>query len=81
MHKENGHNYLTICVFYLTSLQVDGNRRSWRSGAKVEKRLMRQWFLKTTHYFKVRDLMALVRVLLRFEWSGNYVNMKIVFAT
>lgn len=32
--------------------QVDANGYSWRSGAKVEKKLLKQWFIKTTKYSK-----------------------------
>jgi len=31
-------------------LQVDEEGKSWRSGALVEKKLMRQWYFKLTEY-------------------------------
>ena len=34
----------------LANEQVDGEGRSWRSGAKVEKRPLEQWFFKITDY-------------------------------
>ncbi len=34
----------------LANEQVDGEGRSWRSGALVEKRRLRQWFLRITAY-------------------------------
>jgi leucyl-tRNA synthetase len=34
----------------LANEQVDGEGRSWRSGAKVEKRELSQWFFKITAY-------------------------------
>jgi hypothetical protein len=34
--------------------QVDSQGRSWRSGAQVERRPLRQWFLRTTQFS--RDL-------------------------
>ncbi|XP_023224565.1 probable leucine--tRNA ligase, mitochondrial isoform X1 [Centruroides sculpturatus] len=36
----------------LADEQIDENGLSWRSGAKVEKRYLRQWFLRTTAFSK-----------------------------
>lgn len=36
----------------LANEQVDENGNSWRSGAKVEKKLLKQWFLRTTNFAK-----------------------------
>lgn len=36
----------------LANEQVDENGISWRSGAKVEKKLLKQWFIRTTNYAK-----------------------------
>lgn len=36
----------------LANEQVDENGHSWRSGAKVEKKLLKQWFLRTTNMAK-----------------------------
>ncbi|XP_017864363.1 PREDICTED: probable leucine--tRNA ligase, mitochondrial [Drosophila arizonae] len=36
----------------LADEQVDANGCSWRSGAKVEKKLLKQWFIRTTAYAK-----------------------------
>lgn len=36
----------------LANEQVDENGLSWRSGAKVEKKLLKQWFIRTTSYAK-----------------------------
>jgi leucyl-tRNA synthetase len=38
----------------LADEQIDEQGHSWRSGAKVEKRYLRQWYIKTTAYAKVR---------------------------
>lgn len=36
----------------LANEQVDENGNSWRSGAKVEKRLLKQWFIRSTNFAK-----------------------------
>ncbi|XP_050335231.1 leucine--tRNA ligase, mitochondrial [Bactrocera neohumeralis] len=36
----------------LADEQVDANGCSWRSGAKVQKKLLNQWFIRTTAYAK-----------------------------
>ncbi|KPJ16720.1 putative leucyl-tRNA synthetase, mitochondrial [Papilio machaon] len=36
----------------LADEQVDDNGCSWRSGAKVEKKVLTQWFIRTTKYAK-----------------------------
>lgn len=34
----------------LAEEQVDKHGRSWRSGAVVEKKLLKQWFIRTTRF-------------------------------
>ena len=39
----------------LANEQVDSDGCSWRSGAKVEQRMLDQWFFKITHYAEVSE--------------------------
>ena len=39
----------------LADEQIDEEGMSWRSGAKVEKRYLDQWYIKTTAYSQVGD--------------------------
>jgi leucyl-tRNA synthetase len=37
----------------LANEQIDENGRSWRSGCLVEKKILKQWFIKSSVYAKV----------------------------
>lgn len=50
--KEEYVNWDPIDKTVLAEEQVDVNNISWRSGAKVEKRLLNQWFIRTTAFAK-----------------------------
>ncbi|EGX91464.1 leucyl-tRNA synthetase [Cordyceps militaris CM01] len=43
-------NYDPVDKTVLANEQVDANGFSWRSGAKVEKKLLKQWFLRISDY-------------------------------
>lgn len=43
-------NYDPVDKTVLANEQVDANGYSWRSGAKVEKKLLKQWFLKISEF-------------------------------
>ncbi|XPS67955.1 Leucine--tRNA ligase [Ascochyta lentis] len=43
-------NYDPVDKTVLANEQVDANGCSWRSGAKVEKRMLKQWFLKIKQF-------------------------------
>lgn len=48
--KEALVNWDPIDRTVLADEQVDANGCSWRSGAKVEKKLLNQWFIRTTKF-------------------------------
>jgi leucyl-tRNA synthetase len=50
---ESRVNWDPIDKTVLANEQVMADGTSWRSGAKVEQRMMKQWFFKITHYAEV----------------------------
>lgn len=46
-------NWDPIDETVLANEQIDKNGRSWRSGAKVEKKVLKQWFIKSSYFAQV----------------------------
>jgi leucyl-tRNA synthetase len=70
----------------LANEQVDAEGRSWRSGAKVEKRELEQWFFRITAYAerllndldKLADWPDRVKIMQR-NWIGRSEGAEVVF--
>ena len=84
--KEAAVNWDPIDQTVLANEQVDSEGRSWRSGAKVERKMLRQWFLKITDYAEqlLNDLDQLSgwpeRVkLMQANWIGKSVGAYLEF--
>lgn len=86
--KEALVNWDPIDQTVLANEQVDNEGKSWRSGAKVERKLLRQWFFKITDYAEqlLTDLDKLggwperVR-LMQANWIGKSTGAQVTFAT
>ncbi|KAJ9204637.1 hypothetical protein DTO164E3_1812 [Paecilomyces variotii] len=80
-------NYDPIDKTVLANEQVDANGYSWRSGAKVEQLMLKQWFFRITAFKEalLKDLDTLAggwpeRVLsMQRHWIGRSTGAKIKF--
>ncbi|KAF2878510.1 leucyl-tRNA synthetase, partial [Massariosphaeria phaeospora] len=82
-------NYDPVDKTVLANEQVDAHGCSWRSGAKVEKLLLKQWFLKIKHFQDalLHDLDALAEsgrwpervISMQRNWIGRSEGMKLCF--
>lgn len=84
--KEAAVNWDPVDQTVLANEQVDSEGNSWRSGAKVERKLLKQWFLKITDYAEelLQDLDKLTgwpeRVkLMQANWIGKSVGAYLEF--
>jgi leucyl-tRNA synthetase len=84
--KEAAVNWDPIDQTVLANEQVDSEGRSWRSGAIVERKLLRQWFFKITDYAEqlLNDLDKLdgwpdrVKIM-QANWIGKSVGAYLEF--
>lgn len=84
--REAAVNWDPVDQTVLANEQVDSEGRSWRSGAKVERKLLKQWFLKITDYAEqlLNDLDKLPgwpeRVkLMQANWIGKSTGAYLEF--
>ena len=86
--QEAAVNWDPVDQTVLANEQVDSEGRSWRSGALVEKKMLRQWFLKITAYAE-ELLQALDHLpgwpervkLMQANWIGKSTGARVVFKT
>ena len=82
-------NYDPVDKTVLANEQVDSNGRSWRSGAVVEQRMLRQWFFRITAFQEalLNDLDALAEenrwpdrvIQQQRNWIGHSTGATITF--
>ncbi|ABV50618.1 Leucyl-tRNA synthetase [Prochlorococcus marinus str. MIT 9215] len=84
--KESEVNWDPVDNTVLANEQVDSEGKSWRSGAVVEKKLLKQWFLRITNYADelLKDLEKLdnwpERVkIMQDNWIGKSIGTNINF--
>ena len=69
--RETYVNWDPVDGTVLANEQVDAEGRSWRSGARVERRRLKQWYVRLTHY---RD--ALLKGLVQLDWPEKVKQMQ-----
>lgn len=82
-------NYDPVDQTVLANEQVDANGCSWRSGAKVEKKMLKQWFLKIKEFQEplLKDLDGLTEngrwpekvLAMQRNWIGKSEGTKLWF--
>src|SRR5690242_18730289 len=82
-------NYDPVDKTVLANEQVDANGCSWRSGAKVEKLMLKQWFLKIKEFQEplLKDLDTLAQngrwpekvLAMQKNWIGKSEGTKLWF--
>lgn len=84
--KEALVNWDPVDQTVLANEQVDEHGRSWRSGAEVEQKYLKQWFIKTTAYAKaMQDALADLPEWygikgMQAHWIGDCVGCHLDFA-
>nr|KAF6474658.1 leucyl-tRNA synthetase 2, mitochondrial [Rousettus aegyptiacus] len=84
--KEALVNWDPVDQTVLANEQVDEHGCSWRSGAKVEQKYLKQWFIKTTAYAKaMQDALADLPEWygikgMQAHWIGDCVGCHLDFA-
>lgn len=84
--KEALVNWDPVDQTVLANEQVDEHGHSWRSGAKVEQRFLKQWFLRTTAYAKaMQDALGQLPEWygikgMQAHWIGDCVGCHLDFA-
>ncbi|KAI9763434.1 MAG: Leucyl-tRNA synthetase, mitochondrial [Geoglossum simile] len=83
-------NYDPVDKTVLANEQVDSNGCSWRSGAKVEKRRLKQWFLRVTAFKEalLEDLDVLAEggnwpervISMQKNWLGRSKGARVRFS-
>ena len=83
-------NYDPVDRTVLANEQVDANGRSWRSGAKVEEVMLKQWFLRIKEFQEplLNDLDALAEdrqwpekvLAMQRNWIGKSEGFRLRFA-
>ncbi len=79
-------NWDPIDQTVLANEQVDAEGKSWRSGAKVEKKELNQWFLRITSFAEdlnndlaqLKDWPERVRIMQK-NWIGKSIGAEITF--
>lgn len=83
--KKSIVNWDPIDKTVLANEQVNAEGKAWRSGAQAEKKELKQWFFKTTHYAEellqgLQDLDWPTRIInAQKQWIGKSIGYEIKF--